>query len=776
MAEYNQRSFEQMVNEAGERYRTGETGLLGLTGDIASSGVNSLFQWDRAQQKIAEDQAKLRSGEYGLPRHMYAQAGNLGESFGAPLEPIFNAVGNVLETDTEGPSFHKRLVLNPAFNLVEPVVSSGADAFMNLDVIKDDPELVEDTLNILNFADLWGFKKVAAVADPKIKGMAPSSFDVEVPAQYGATKDTVALGDNFQTFIDLSKIQYQRKQTGKPLLSIDELITELQDQQIKKEIPKTEISAGDLPRAYRSVLGAKKPKGKTAKALEYFGRPYKSAKGDQSKGEFHARTAAGFKDFFATGGSRAIRAFFSPEARARFAETGVSPSTYSQVTKFIKLEDELVRLRKVRDDLIKKAERKTGDRITPEELQQLDAAKTRLKELNKTVPKAAMAAQMQAQQNAHVFVQSGNMQDIASKSINDIAKLSSDKDILKLNNGKAYIDWNKGSDWYDVAYDALENKGRVKMEDIDIIQEHVENAWKIGKDGKETKIVFKDANSPFSGNHTADMFMNNSSLTGPALAFLRNFESTGSYSFNRSKDLLSALKQQQKIWNPKEGNWYPTNDASGKPIKYDWLGTRGIKKNFLIVQDAGDGGVWIQAANDKTGAKVEGGVNQLFKIGLDGHLIGVTSDKHDYLDNWIKPVSKFVGSRVPIDEVSVTRPIQSSIFKASTMNRRFPEAPNVPQGERKQGSGFRAESYQALKDLEASASGTGDLASQQRMNAEIARQRKLLQEGAAGGGMLLARPRNPSEQEQPVVDPNAMVNSDRNMLYQMDNPTAFRRY
>lgn len=481
---------------------------------------------------------------------------------------------------------------------------------------------------------------VSTAADPRMKGMAAAGYDVVVPAWYGANKDNTPLSPRKERFYELARAQYEARSKGKP--DID-------------------LSGEELSFVEKQILTGKSDKAK--KALQFYGKSDPSAKRSdtdipQSKGAQFDRTVRGFADFFKNGGARTIRAFFSPEARARFTESGISPSTYEQVTKFQKLDDEILQL-------------ESNGLAVPREL--ITARDRQLK-----------LAHQQALQNAHIFLQAENPQDLWPKVLNDIAVASSDPDVLRINGNRPYIDWKQGDNWYDVAYEALgDQKARLSMEDIDAIQDHIEDVWDIAEN-KNTKIMFKHPNSSYSGDHNRDLLFYNPKIREVGTAFKDQKKATGSYTFANSEELLKALRANAKVQDPNTRKMYPKYDDKGEEIEHPWMEKKQRKKynvvgktadrvdsmlkrpnnNYTVEGVASDGGVWITTSRVGS-AKVEGGVNILYKVGLDGHLVGVMSDDHGFLEK-VPFLGKYIKTRVPTSEVSVTRPMEGSIFETST--------------------------------------------------------------------------------------------------------------
>jgi len=99
-----------------------------------------------------------------------------------------------------------------------------------------------------------------------------------------------------------------------------------------------------------------------------------------------------------------------------------------------------------------------------------------------------------------------------------------------------------------------------------------------------------------------------------------------------------------------------------KPVK-DWRGRE--SKNFYIkyddAKDIENKGVWIEMPITGS-AKVEGAVNALIKIEPDGSILGVMSDKHDFLEK-VPVLREAQKGALPTEVIAVTPPMRAHLRK-----------------------------------------------------------------------------------------------------------------
>lgn len=658
-------------------------------------------------QQVAEE---LKSGDRSYLEFLNGNAAVAGKNVQEAIDPIVSPVEEGLVNQTA-----KFSNVDNLMGLMRPYVDDAVGAIGTAfnEATTDYPRVQRagnELMDSMSLVPFWLGKRAGSNVvssykqDPSIKGMLMSEGDMIHPSLYGVSKAANPLDPHSEAFYDLMSQRYQEIAKGKGE-GVDPLDRKL------------------IEAAGKNVM------------------PKESKLGKLSEMEGLHRTAKGWVDWFTDGSKRAYSAFNDPEARALYAQAGVTQIGKKKLDEYMNA--------KARVDNLK--ERKANGEDVSKELADARKASTQ----------AANIAIQQMQAGGNIAAQSGKNLD--GTFIDEIAREASDPAVLKIK-GTPYFDM-KG-DWYEEsAWEAIkDNAGRVSMEDIEVIQRHVPWASKVGADD-DVKVIIKRGTSADTGRHFEDLFQNNPKLSPVAKAFQTLPE--GSYKFENNSDLLDALKKQQMVREGKNAKWQPKYDAEGKEIKYDWMGKRSLKtklkknkgeQNFAIKFDNPENpnnarGIWIQT--HKVGsAKVEGDVNQLFRVAPDGHLIGVMSDKHDFLEN-IWGLKRILKKELPTDVIAVTLPLESSIFKASSRSKAttdwYQNAPEVATTPRKTAEGSTDRAARAVDRLDRAAAtfpSPEEIARQKRLVDEAARERAIakLQLGGAATmeGMLTGR----QEEEQ----------------------------
>jgi hypothetical protein len=263
-------SFEQNVNESGERYRKGEIGVGGLIASVTGDALNGLFNIDRARSRFYENRQNYDNTpevEKSYPRHLLAQAGVLGESLGAPLEGLFDSAGAVANA-VDAPVRGALERANPAVG----AATIGRDAFK--DYLANNPEaaaLVKDIADASNILAMRGVGGRIGGEDKSMRGFNESSADVIV--------------DNF----------YNPRQVEYPA-PVENLLQKISPD--KKSESGKEVFTGDNTR--------------------------------QNK----IRKVLGFGSWAAKGLSRVAQNLVDPFARATYSEFGISPAYTAAYRKF----------------------------------------------------------------------------------------------------------------------------------------------------------------------------------------------------------------------------------------------------------------------------------------------------------------------------------------------------------------------------------------------------------------------------------------------------------
>jgi hypothetical protein len=335
-------------------------------------------------------------------------------------------------------------------------------------------------------------------------------------------------------------------------------------------------------------------------------------------GNFYKKTRGTLK-WGADGIGRVANLMFNPSARALYTERGISPvfDKYYQ--------------------MYKKAE-EAGD------IGEAD--------------KALQLAQSQMQQMANIKKQSGQVtrgEDATKDFIN--AAADPDAPEVFFNAGEA------GKGWYhDSASQAKSVIRGIDKTDSDFIENHVMRVWKA--DPNRTEIIVKTPRSDYTGNHFEDVLARNTNLTQVAKLFS---DSKGDFvPFESPEALKEAIQELNKSATTYKR---ASGDKKAGDVKRN-KATGEKEKDLFSISKVDDDGVWLQMS--KAGqAKVEGGVNMLIKVDVNGNLTGVMSDLHDFYEKI--PTSKIakLGNKIGnalLDKTDIDY----------RLNMKLPDVPNVP--------------------------------------------------------------------------------------------------
>ena len=345
-----------------------------------------------------------------------------------------------------------------------------------------------------------------------------------------------------------------------------------------------------------------------------------------------ARFAKGFGEWGTRGVKRGIKSVFSPEARALYAEYGVNQVDLEAVNKWKASQDKLSRLK------------------------ESGASANAVREATRAEKEARGIAQAQLQATANIRQQANNIGASKVDEIDMSIKAATDPQVLKTLGGKSYFQPNKSDDWYhSIVSPAMPefDRGDFSAADSDVIQRHLYMAQKPSDDAK---FIVKRTSTYETGKHWEDLFDRNTTLDPIANAFVQLQRDTGRLEFNDNAELMKYLTDKQK-------------DANGKK-RYT------IKFDDPNSPENGNG-IWISTS--KVGsAKVEGGINTLYRVDKDGALIGVMSDKHDFLEK-IVGLGQLLSNRLPTDVIAVTKPLRYDIFSSrkALFNKRNIDTPEI---------------------------------------------------------------------------------------------------
>lgn len=362
----------------------------------------------------------------------------------------------------------------------------------------------------------------------------------------------------------------------------------------------------------------------------------------------------GSLEWGAKGLGRVANLMFNPTARALYTERGISPvfDTYYQ--------------------MYKKAEA-ANDKTAANQALEL--------------------AQSQMQQMANIKKQAGG-KTRGEDATKDFINAATDPDAPQgfVNTAEA------GQGWYhNSTSNAKSVINGISKADSDIIEEHVMRVWKA--DPNKTNIIVKTPRSDYTGNHFEDVLARNTNVTRVAELFA---DDNGNFvpfeSGQALKDAIGKLNKENKTYQRKSGSNKP-----GDPKRDKTTGKQ--EGNLFSVERVEDDGVWLQMS--KAGqAKVEGGVNMLIKLDINGNLTGVMSDLHDFMEKLPTGkianklgVNKKLQSRglpaigdvpnvpmqmaLPNNVIAVTPPMQSNVVSVTgqTFNKKTKDAMGLRQAD-----------------------------------------------------------------------------------------------
>lgn len=404
-----------------------------------------------------------------------------------------------------------------------------------------------------------------------------------------------------------------------------------------------------------------------------------------------ARFAKGFGEWGMEGVKRGLKSVFSPESRALYAEYGINQVDLKAVNTW------------------KSAQNKLN------ELRASGASDLEITKAKRAEKEARGIAQAQLQATANIRQQANNTGATVSDEIMASVKDAVDPQVLA-KVGTPYFSAKRSDDWYhrDVTPAMPDaNRGDFSRVDSDVVQRHIYNAWKPSED---VKFIVKRPSTYETGKHWEDLFDRNTTLDPIAKAFVQLNKDKGRVQFENRAEMMKYLEDVQK--DPKTGKKLFT-------IKFDDANS-----------PENSNGIWISTA--KVGsAKVEGGINTLYRVDPDGALIGVMSDKHDFLEK-IWGLGQMLENRLPTEVIAVTKPLRYDIFssRAAVFNRSKIETPKI---DRETGRKWEKANPQD-KPKAAFEQGVTDrlnrISNLTPSQEEISRQRRQLATAPAGFGMM----------------------------------------
>lgn len=335
------------------------------------------------------------------------------------------------------------------------------------------------------------------------------------------------------------------------------------------------------------------------------------------------KTAKGHAKFFLSGAGGVLQMMFSPEARALYADYGISRS--------------------------------------------MDRAYGRYqKAVNEKDPNAArqalIEAHQQAQQTGIIRKQTGaeaKKKDFTESYLEAASDPNSPAP-------PTFRVSDYGDNWYDDLASPAATFGDFPTNKSRFIQDHIERVWSglRGYDRTRTQASIKTPRSDITGNHFTDVLSENPSVrTQIGNVFLGGTKDAPALKqFDSVDELKSALEPLTR------NNKYTKGDKAGE-TKKDQFGKDELPS--IRIQGVDEDGVWVTIPGlvGKSG-KVEGGINALVHVNTKGELIGVMSDMHNFLEEIPIPKVGRVRNRpmeaaVKDDYLNVTPPMQTNVVSIS---------------------------------------------------------------------------------------------------------------
>lgn len=335
------------------------------------------------------------------------------------------------------------------------------------------------------------------------------------------------------------------------------------------------------------------------------------------------KTAKGHAKFFLSGAGGVLQMMFSPEARALYADYGISRS--------------------------------------------MDRAYGRYqKAVNEKDPNAArqalIEAHQQAQQTGIIRKQTGaeaKKKDFTESYLEAASDPNSPAP-------PTFRVSDYGDNWYDDLASPAATFGDFPTSKSRFIQDHIERVWGglRGYDRTRTQASIKTPRSDITGNHFTDVLSENPSVrTQIGNVFLGGTKDAPALKqFDSVDELKSALEPLTR------NNKYTKGDKAGE-TKKDQFGKDELPS--IRIQGVDEDGVWVTIPGlvGKSG-KVEGGINALVHVNTKGELIGVMSDMHNFLEEIPIPKVGRVRNRpmeaaVKDDYLNVTPPMQTNVVSIS---------------------------------------------------------------------------------------------------------------
>ena len=336
---------------------------------------------------------------------------------------------------------------------------------------------------------------------------------------------------------------------------------------------------------------------------------------------------AGAAQWGTKGGARVIANMFNPSARALYKEYGIS-SVFNKNYNLVQKE-----LKKI------------------EELRSSGASREAIGKQEMIIQSILEVTQAEMIQTSHIRRQANaqaTVEDVPMK----FALAAADPNVPEVYFRPAQI----GNDWYEKTAAQAPTAGRqISKEDADFVQEHIERVWKKdgGYDRNRVEVIAKVPASKFTGAHMESI------KTSKQLNIIENAfrpeKGRGFIEFRPGKD--GKLIKTYNVDKLKESIIKVNEEAP--------------KNKKVKIEKTDDSGVWVSFSHAGRG-KVEGGINVLVRVDVNGNIDGYVSDLHDFLDG-VPVIGDLLNSALPTQILAVTAAMQTNVYSISTLRSTLDE-------------------------------------------------------------------------------------------------------
>lgn len=353
------------------------------------------------------------------------------------------------------------------------------------------------------------------------------------------------------------------------------------------------------------------------------GKPWRGEYFGDNRLQNKIRAGLGFTEWGTKGVGRMLRNIFDPKQRAMYAEYGVSPSFKVAMDRVEQLVDE-------------------GKKFNSSELRN-----------------AVEVAHSQMQQMKNIRVQAEAK--ARKKDATDPFGLeASDPSSPAFFNPK-----EAGDNWYyETGAKGATQRG-INLSESNFVQNYFKDTWLPDENMDNVRVIVKRPRSVVTGDHYTDLLARNSKLKHALGVFEGWNKGKGKRDtpeFESLDDLETALRAQSDKFVRRKGAEINKKTAANKADPNVDM-NKGRERAFTVIGKR-DGGVWIKGSRAGR-AKVEGGVNMLFKIEPNGNITGYMSDLHDFLEK--TPVlGPTLDAALPKKVLAVSPPMQTNVYSLYT--------------------------------------------------------------------------------------------------------------